>query len=137
MVMIGRNSTTSSMIEGVINDIMHYRARSLIPPRRTPERVTTLAGRGSFRTLVPSLRKVAWSDKLKPGSIDKYDGSSNPDEFIQVYHMVIQAIGGDDRVKTNYLLTTFSSAARSWLINLPEGTNHSWDQLCAIFIDNF
>jgi hypothetical protein len=27
--------------------------------------------------------------------------------------------------------------ARSWLINLPEGSIHSWDQLCAIFIGNF
>jgi hypothetical protein len=30
-----------------------------------------------------------------------------------------------------------SRAARSWLINLPEGSIHSWDQLCAMFIENF
>jgi hypothetical protein len=51
--------------------------------------------------------------------------------------MVIKVTGGDDRVKVNYLLTTLSGSARSWLINLPEGTVHSWDQLCAIFIGNF
>jgi hypothetical protein len=51
--------------------------------------------------------------------------------------MVIKVAGGDDRVKVNYLLTTLSGSARSWLINLPEGTVHSWDQLCAIFIGNF
>jgi hypothetical protein len=28
------------------------------------------------------LRQVAWLDKFKPGLIDKYDGSSNPEEFI-------------------------------------------------------
>jgi hypothetical protein len=32
---------------------------------------------------------------------------------------------------------TLSGAARSWLINLPEGTVHSWDQLYAMFISNF
>jgi hypothetical protein len=32
---------------------------------------------------------------------------------------------------------TLSGAARSWLINLPEGSIHSWDQLCAMFITNF
>jgi hypothetical protein len=32
---------------------------------------------------------------------------------------------------------TLSRAARSWFINLPEGSIHSWDQLCAIFIRNF
>jgi hypothetical protein len=30
-----------------------------------------------------------------------------------------------------------SGVARSWLINLPEGSIHSWDQLCVMFIGNF
>jgi hypothetical protein len=92
---------------------------------------------GGFCALARSLRQVAWPDKFKPGLNDKYDGSSNPEEFIRVYHTVIEVTGGDDRVKANYLLTTLYSAARSWLINLPEGTIHNWDQLCVIFISNF
>jgi hypothetical protein len=40
-------------------------------------------------------------------------------------------------VKTNFLHTTLSRAARSWLINLLEGSIHSCDQLCALFIRNF
>jgi hypothetical protein len=47
------------------------------------------------------------------GHIDKYDGFSNPDEFIQVYHTIIEVVGGDDRVKANYLPTALSGAARS------------------------
>jgi hypothetical protein len=69
--------------------------------------------------------------------IDKYDGCSNPDEFIQVYHMIIEAAGGDDRVKANYLPTTLSGVARSWLINLLKGSIYMCDQLCAMFIENF
>jgi hypothetical protein len=83
------------------------------------------------------LRQVAWPDKFKPGPINKYGGSSNPEEFIQVYHTVIDATGGDDRVKVNYLPMTFTGVARSWLINLSEGSIYIWDQLCAIFIRNF
>jgi hypothetical protein len=30
--------------------------------------------------------------------IDRYDDSSNLEEFIQVYQTVIEAAGGDDRV---------------------------------------
>jgi hypothetical protein len=69
--------------------------------------------------------------------IDRYDDSSNSEEFIQVYQTVIEAAGGDDRVKTNFLPTALSGAARSWLIDLPEGSIHYWDQLCAMFIGNF
>jgi hypothetical protein len=86
---------------------------------------------------VGPLRQVWWPDKFKTGNIDRYDDYSNPEEFIQVYQTVIKAAGGDDRVRANFLPTSLTSAARSWLINLLEGSITSWDQLCAIFIRNF
>jgi hypothetical protein len=84
-----------------------------------------------------ALGEVRWPDKFKACHIDQYDDSSNPEEFIQVYQTVIEGASGDDRVKTNFLHTALSGAARSWLINLPERFIHSWDQLCAMFIENF
>jgi hypothetical protein len=69
--------------------------------------------------------------------IDRYDSSSNPKEFFQVYQTIIEAAGGDDQVQANFQPTTLSRAARSWLINLPKGSIHSWNQLCAMFIRNF
>jgi hypothetical protein len=69
-----------------------------------------------------------WPEKFKSGHIDKYDGSSNPEEVNQVYHTIIEAAGGDDRVKANYQLTSLSSVTKSWLINLPEGSIYNWDQ---------
>jgi hypothetical protein len=54
-----------------------------------------------------------------------------------VYQTVIEDAGGDDRVNANFLPTTLTGAARSWLINLPEGSVTSWDQLCVMFIRNF
>jgi hypothetical protein len=39
--------------------------------------------------------------------------------------MVIEAAGGNDQVKTNYLPTALSIVARSWFINLPEGSIYS------------
>jgi hypothetical protein len=64
-------------------------------------------------------------------------GSSILEEFIQIYQTVVEATGGDDRVKANFLPTALTSAAKSWVINLPEGSISSWDQLCAMFIRNF
>jgi hypothetical protein len=79
-----------------------------------------------FHALAPELRKVAWPNKVNPIPIDKYDKSSNPEEFIEVYHTVIEAAGGGDWVK-----------ARSWLVKLPERTIYNWNQLCAMFISIF
>jgi hypothetical protein len=87
--------------------------------------------------LAPKLKQATWPDKFKPGPIDKYDGSSIPKEFIQVYHTVIEAAGDDDQVKANYLHMALSDMARYWLVNLPERTIYNWDQLCVIFIGNF
>jgi hypothetical protein len=42
-------------------------------------------GKNEFRALAGPLRQVQWLDKFKTGNIDKYDSSSNPEEFIQVY----------------------------------------------------
>jgi hypothetical protein len=97
----------------VIDDRRRLRARSPTPPRHSPTRDVTLSGRGGFRALAAPLRQVIWPEKFKAGHIDKYDGSSNPEEFIQVYHTVIEAAGEDDQVKANYLPTTLSGVTRS------------------------
>jgi hypothetical protein len=87
--------------------------------------------------LAGPLRDVQWPAKFKAGHIDQCDGTSNPEKFIQVYQTAIEAAGGDDRVKANFLHTALTGAARSWPINLPEASIQSWDQLCAMFIGNF
>jgi hypothetical protein len=94
-------------------------------------------GEGRFPCSGSIAQASCLAEKFKAGHIDKYDESNNPEEFIQIYHTVIEAAGGDDRIKTNYLLIALSSTARSWLINLPEGSIYTWDQLCAMFTRNF
>jgi hypothetical protein len=54
-----------------------------------------------------------------------------------VYQTVIEAAGGDNWVKANFLPTTLTGATISCLINLPEVSITSWDQLCTMFIRNF
>jgi hypothetical protein len=76
---------------------------------------------------VGQLRQVWWPNKFKTSNIDKYDGSSNPEEFIQVYQTVIEAARGDNQVKANFLTMALTGTARSWLINLLEGSITSWD----------
>jgi hypothetical protein len=100
-----------------LHNVIEYRRcirdRTPSPPQRFLARDVTLTGRSGFRALAGPLRKVRWSAKFKTGHIDQYDGSSNPEEFIQVYQTVIEAAGGDDRIKTNFMHTTLSGAAKS------------------------
>jgi hypothetical protein len=55
-------------------------------------------------TLAGPLREVRWPVKFKAGHIDQYDGSSNPEEFLQVYQTIIETAGGDDWVNANFCI---------------------------------
>jgi hypothetical protein len=124
-------------LRNVIEDRRRFRDKTPSPPQRQLVRGVTPAGRSGFCALIGPLRDVQWPAKFKADHIDQYDGTSNPEEFIQVYQTVIEAVGGDDRMKANFLHTALTGAARSWLINLLEASIQSWDQLCVMFIGNF
>jgi hypothetical protein len=61
-------------------------------------------GKSGFCALTGPLRQVRWPDKFKTGNIDRYDGSSNPEEFIQMYQIIIEAVAGDDQVKATVVV---------------------------------
>jgi hypothetical protein len=48
-------------------------------------------GKSGFYGLVGPLRQVPWPEKFKADNIDWYDGSNIPEEFIQVYQIIIDA----------------------------------------------
>jgi hypothetical protein len=85
----------------------------------------------------PILRAVTWPSKFRPHLLQKYDGTSNPLEFLQVYVTAITAAGGDTAVMATYLHVALSGRARTWLMNLTPGSIYSWEELCARFIANF
>jgi hypothetical protein len=80
---------------------------------------------------------VMWPSKFWPHLPEKYDGMSNPSEFLQVYVTVITAAGGDTTVMAMYFHVALSGPARTWLMNLTPGSIYSWEELCARFTANF
>jgi hypothetical protein len=86
---------------------------------------------------VASLRNVRWPPKFRTNLTEKYDGSINPSEFLQIYTTIIVAAGGDDRVMANYFPMTLKGQARGWLMTQPPDSIHSWEDLCQQFIMNF
>jgi hypothetical protein len=53
-----------------------------------------LAGVGCA-ALVDHLRVATWPPKFRPHLPEKYNGTSNPSEFLQMYVTAIPAAGGD------------------------------------------
>jgi hypothetical protein len=95
-----------------------------------------LAGVGCA-ALADHLRAASWSSKFRPHLLEKYDGTSNPSEFLQVYVTAITAAGGNTAVMVTYFHVALSGPARTWLMNLAPGSIYSWEELCARFIANF
>jgi hypothetical protein len=69
-------------LHNVIEYRRHLRLRTPSPPQRSLAEDITPMGKSGFRALAGPLRQVRWPDKFKTGNIDRYDGSSNPEEFI-------------------------------------------------------
>jgi hypothetical protein len=49
---------------------------------------------------------------------EKYDGTSNPSEFLQVYVTTITAAGGNTAVMASYFHGALTRPAQTWLMNL-------------------
>jgi hypothetical protein len=80
---------------------------------------------------------VVWLPKFWPHLPEKYDGTVNSAEFLQIYSTSILAAGGNEVVMANYFPVALTGTARSWLMNLPEGTLHSLSELCRQVTANF
>jgi hypothetical protein len=95
-----------------------------------------LAGVGCA-ALADHLHAASWPSKFRPHLPEKYDGTSNPSEFLQVYVITITAAGGNTAVMATYFHVALSGPAQTWLMNLAPGSIYSWEELCARFVVNF
>jgi hypothetical protein len=95
-----------------------------------------LAGVGCA-ALADHLRAVSWPSKFRSHLPEKYDGTSNPSVFLQVYVTAITAAGGNTDVMATYFHVALSGPARTWLMNLAPGSIYSWEEHCARFVANF
>jgi hypothetical protein len=95
-----------------------------------------LAGVGCA-ALADHLHAATWPSKFRPHLPEKYDGTSNLSEILQVYVTAITTAGGDTVVMATYFHVALSGPAQTWLMNLAPGSIYSWEELCARFTANF
>jgi hypothetical protein len=118
---------------------LDYDFATVAPQTPTGARIQAgvpLAGVG-YAALADHLRAATWPSKFRPHLPEKYDNTSNPSEFLQVYVTAITAAGGDTTVMATYFHVALSGSARTWLVNLAPGSIYSWEELCARFVANF
>jgi hypothetical protein len=72
--------------------------------------------------LAPHLRMVVSPHKFWPQLSEKYDGTVNPAEFLQIYSTSILAAGENETIIANYFPVALTGTTQSWLMNLSEGT---------------
>jgi hypothetical protein len=87
--------------------------------------------------LADHLRAATWPPKFRRHLPEKYNGTSNPSEFLQVCVIAITAAGGNTAVMASYFHVALTGLARTWLMNLTLASVYSWEELCARFTTNF
>jgi hypothetical protein len=123
-------------IERACNCRLNMEGRDLVPEldvavERPQELAQAPVSGVGCAALADHLRAVAWPSTFQPHLLEKYDGSTNPSEFLQVYITAITAAGGNDAVMESYFHVALTGPARTWLMNLTSGSIQSWGELCA------
>jgi hypothetical protein len=77
---------------------------------------------GGFAVLSEPLRCVAWPPRFRLDTPARFDGSSNPIRFLQLYAINIRATGGHGHVMANWFSMAMKGQTRRWLLGLPSGS---------------
>jgi hypothetical protein len=118
---------------------LDYNVATVAPQTPTGARIlmgVPLAGVGCA-ALADHLCAASWPSKFQPHLPEKYDGTSNLLEFLQVYVTAITTAGGNTAVMATYFHVALSGPVRTWPMNLAPGSVYSWEDLCARFTVNF
>ncbi|GJN16519.1 hypothetical protein PR202_gb03518 [Eleusine coracana subsp. coracana] len=90
-----------------------------------------------IKAYIPTFRIARWPKGFKSVPIEKYDGQTNPREWLQLYSTAIRSTGGDSYIMANYLLVCLDPAVQIWLTSLPEESITSWGDLNKKLIEIF
>jgi hypothetical protein len=94
-------------------------------------------GFGGFVALAGPLRRTTRPPRFRPDIGARYDGTSDPVEFLQQYAANIQAAGDDGHVMANWFMMATKGEAHRWLCRLPPRFISSWRDLCERFLDRY
>ena len=92
---------------------------------------------GGLPSVLQGIAVMTFPLKFNPSLPSRYDRTTPPLDFLQLYSLTVYAAKGDDKCMANWLPMALKGAAITWLMNLPEGSIHSFKELCLQFGANF
>ncbi|GAU10283.1 hypothetical protein TSUD_418870, partial [Trifolium subterraneum] len=73
----------------------------------------------------------------KPPTLDKYDGTTDPDEHVQSVETALDYRNLRGSIKCKLFPLSLTRGASTWWRNLPPGSIDSWEELCRTFTAHF
>jgi hypothetical protein len=87
--------------------------------------------------LAPQLEASPWPSNFRTGTYPRYNGSTDPAQYIISYQVVVVSSGGDDTTMAKSFIIAFKGLALTWYTRLPPLSIDSWKTLHNKFLLNF
>jgi hypothetical protein len=114
---------------------LHFPQRDHAFPRAAPfQGVNYLDERSP---LAPHLQVTPWPANFRAGTYPKYNGSTDPTQYIMSYQVAVASSGGDDATMSKSFIIALEGPALTWFTRLPPLSIDSWRSLRDKFLLNF
>jgi hypothetical protein len=87
--------------------------------------------------LAPQLQASPWPTNFRAGTYPKYNGSTDPTQYIMSYQVAAASSRGDDTTMAKSFIIALEDAALTWYTKLPPLSIDSWKGLRDKFLLNF
>jgi DNA-binding transcriptional MerR regulator len=87
--------------------------------------------------VAPHLQVSLWPANFRAGTYPKYNGSTNPAQYIMSYQVAVASSGGDDATMAKSFIIALEGPALTWYTRLPPLSIDSWRSLRDKFLLNF
>jgi hypothetical protein len=87
--------------------------------------------------LAPQLQVSPWPTNFRAGTYPKYNGSTDPAQYIMSYQVTVASSGGDGATMAKSFIIALEGPALTWYTRLPPLSIDSWRSLRDKFLLNF
>jgi hypothetical protein len=78
-----------------------------------------------------------WPANFRAGTYPKYNGNTDPAQYIMSYQVAVASFGGDDATMAKSFIIALEGPALTWYTRLPPLSIDSWRSLWDKFLLNF